>query len=110
MKIGCNAQFGKLSECDTCEKRFVCGTERLNRLEGNRDRRVEAKDDLMTMEKWLAAVKSGAFIDYDGMGDYSDGTNIIKIDNDGIWDWIYPSDVEKGTIDLRWSHVVWYNK
>lgn len=58
------------------------------------------------MEDWIAIVESGGFIDYDGMGDYSDSKNIF---HEGL-KWVHPSDVKSGRIDRSYSHIVWYNR
>ena len=59
---------------------------------------------LMTMEKWLECVSCGGFIDYDGYGNYSDGTHMIRGES------VYPSMVKKKKIDKEWSHIVWFNR
>lgn len=58
---------------------------------------------LMTMEEFIETVKCGFFIDYDGYGCYSDGKEISQGS-------VCPSDVAKGTVDMKWSHVVWFNR
>jgi len=59
--------------------------------------------DLMTMEDFVQDCRDGRFVDYDGHGNYSDGENIYEhVPN------IRPSDVLYGTVDERFSHVVWY--
>ena len=59
--------------------------------------------DLMTLEDWVSAVKSGGFIDYDGDGCYATEKEISN-------KYVKPSDVRKGKVDKSWTHVVWFNR
>ena len=59
----------------------------------------------MDIFEWIEAVKENCFIDYDGSGDYASETGLIKGSPR-----IRPSDVEKGLIDLNYTHIVWYNR
>ena len=59
--------------------------------------------DLMTLEDWVSAVKSGGFIDYDGDGRYATEKEISN-------KYVKPSDVRKGKVDKSWTHVVWFNR
>lgn len=59
--------------------------------------------DVMPLNEFIALVKNGMFIDYDGFGYYvKDGkeTNIK----------IHPSDIEMGAIRKEFSHIIWFNK
>lgn len=60
--------------------------------------------DLMTMAEWVAMVKSGGFIDYDGHGHY--------VENDKMYGevGICPSFLEVGKVDETFTHVMWYNR
>lgn len=94
---------------------------------------VAANGDLMTVREWAECVACGGFIDYDGMGVWSDGTYVIGMDApwsqalhhsyiDGMLashlppitdqEWIYPSQLAKGTlVRPAWAtHVCWYNR
>ena len=35
--------------------------------------------DLYTLDKWKEMVRGGGFMDHDGYGEYSDGTNLARI-------------------------------
>jgi hypothetical protein len=59
--------------------------------------------DLMPMSDFIETVKCGCFIDYDGYGKYSDGKEMSE-------QTVRPSDVEAGKVDMKWSHVVWFNR
>lgn len=66
--------------------------------------------DLMTVEDWLAAVKQGAFIDYDGhgravKGDKMDGRSMFLEDSGAI----IPSDGDS-RIPLDATHIMWFNR
>jgi hypothetical protein len=57
----------------------------------------------MTLDQFVWTCQIGGFINDDGSGEYATAhqvTNII----------VHPSDIRKGNIDRRWSHVVWYNR
>ncbi len=59
--------------------------------------------DLMTMKNFVWFCKSGAFIDYDGHGNYANETHITG----GV---IKPSDVMSDKYDKAQTHVAWYNR
>ena len=59
--------------------------------------------DLMTLSDFESACESGAFIDYDGSGNYALEDKRSQIS-------IYPSDVIKNRVDKRFTHVVWFNR
>ena len=70
-------------------------------------------DDVYTLDEWIGMVESGGFIDYDGMGDYAlNGEKAsLKSSVANRFDpWVYPSDVKKGKIDRRFTHIIWYNR
>lgn len=57
----------------------------------------------MTVKQFIANVKAGGFIDYDGYGYYTVG------------DWmtskiVRPSDVKSGRILARYTHIIWFNR
>lgn len=60
--------------------------------------------DLMTMNDFIECCEDGGFIDYDGSGYYASETKL----NGSIT--VYPSMVRKGTIDKRYTHIMWYNR
>lgn len=59
--------------------------------------------DHMLIADFVAACRSGTFIDYDGYGYYATQTQ----ESDKL---IRPSEVMKGHIDWSFSHVMWYNR
>lgn len=65
---------------------------------------------LMTIGEWIDQVHSGMFTDYDGTGCYA------SRDPERMADMMYhdtevrPSDVKANMIDLRHTHIVWFNK
>lgn len=60
--------------------------------------------DLMTVEDFAEAVRSGCFIDYDGFGEYATATQTSRIR-------IYPSEFRRTKIvDKRFTHIIWFNK
>lgn len=83
-------------------------------LEGEHWEPIPEYGDLMTMEEFIASVKAGLFIDYDGFGNYSDGKRVLhrtlSEENDYEPLIVNPSDVKKGKIRKGFSHVVWYNR
>lgn len=68
-------------------------------------RPIDEDDDHMTMETFLANVRCGAFIDYDGFGELATATEVSSIT-------VSPSEAKP----LDWkppewaTHVVWYNR
>lgn len=68
-------------------------------------RPIPTYGDLMTIGDWIDAVHQGYFIDYDGVGSYSDGEFVY----DNVRR-VYPSDVIKNRILTKFSHIVWYNR
>lgn len=67
---------------------------------------VGPDDDLMTVEEYLAAVKAGAIIDYDGMGaPVRDG---LEAEMPGTI-WIYPSQ-GVSAIPQDATHINWFNR
>jgi len=59
--------------------------------------------DLMTLASWISCVEQGGFIDYDGFGHYSDGKRMTDI-------MVKPSDLSRGIIDTKYTHIVWFNR
>lgn len=61
--------------------------------------------DHMTVEKWLQCVECGGFIDYDGHGALSNGTELSDIE-------IKPSDISALKLKIpSWAtHVMWFNR
>lgn len=82
-------------------------------LEGWEFKPIDNDDDVFTMEEWISMCQGGGFTDYDGMGNYAIYGEIVRPAfnyDDPKEPWIYPSDVKKGKIDMRFTHVVWYNR
>jgi hypothetical protein len=60
--------------------------------------------DMYTLEEFIEDCKGGSFYDYDGSGYYASPTHHY---------WRFPanpSDIMRGRIDRRWTHVAWFNK
>lgn len=64
---------------------------------------VGPDDHLMTIEDFIDSCKCGAFIDYDGYGDYVKDNRKSNIT-------IQPSDIAANCIRPEFTHVVWYNR
>jgi hypothetical protein len=62
----------------------------------------ESCGDLFTVENWIDNVRSGGFIDYDGFGNYAFENEVSNKE-------VIPSDI-KGKMDMRFSHIMWYNR
>jgi hypothetical protein len=62
--------------------------------------------DHMTMDEFIKCVETGGFIDYDGHGHYATETEMLSEPSIDV----LPSMVKEGTIDKRWTHIVWFNK
>lgn len=58
--------------------------------------------DLLTMKDWKSSVMTGEFIDYDGYGYYATEDKESHLV-------VRPSDLSKGRVDERWTHVMWFN-
>ena len=67
------------------------------------DREFDADDDVMSLEDFIAAVKDGCFIDYDGHGRYVKGNQESNIH-------IYPSDVQYNSVRKDFDTIIWFNK
>jgi len=65
--------------------------------------------DLLTVEEFEDCVECGAFIDYDGFGQWCNpDANQLEDEID-----VYPSDV--GSLPyksqrVQWTHILWYNR
>lgn len=59
--------------------------------------------DLMTLEEFIDSCECGGFIDYDGDGYYSTGTEMSTLE-------ISPSDVIAKKFRKDFTHVVWFNR
>ena len=55
------------------------------------------------MEDFIDYCECGAFIDYDGDGQYATKTQVINL-------YIKPSHVIKKQHLTKFSHIVWYNR
>lgn len=64
---------------------------------------ISEAGDYMTIQEFIDAVKDKAFVDSDGFGYYCDGRLESNIT-------VYPSYVEDGDWDKRFTHVTWFNK
>ena len=59
--------------------------------------------DVMTLKHWLACVKSGGFVDYDGYGHYVRDGRESNIE-------VYPSDVSHDSIRDDFDTIIWFNR
>jgi len=59
--------------------------------------------DVMTLQDFVRAVLCYSFVDDDGSGYYGTETEMTRLP-------AVPSTILKYDIDLRWSHVIWFNK
>lgn len=59
-------------------------------------------DDIMTLDDFIKSCEAGAFIDDDGVGEYSKGTERSGIS-------VSPSEVLLSP-NREWTHVVWFNR
>jgi len=73
-------------------------------FKGIKFKEIDSYGDLMTIKDFISAVKSGNFIDYDGTGLYAFKDMQTKDIE------VLPSDISKGKVDKRFTHVMWYNK
>lgn len=65
---------------------------------------IEEDEDVYTIKDFISACKSGAFIDYDGMGSPAkDGKKDARPEM-----WIQPSGIDSIPKDA--THIVWYNR
>jgi hypothetical protein len=64
---------------------------------------IDDDDDVMTINEFINAVKSGFFIDYDGYGRYVKDGKKTNIE-------ILPSDVKYQAIRRDFNTMVWFNK
>jgi len=64
----------------------------------------------MTIEDFTDACEEGAFVDYDGHGQWVIGDDILIDDFDHVHGAAMPSKVLTGQIPEGATHVVWYNK
>ena len=62
--------------------------------------------DLMTVANFLVGVECGGFIDYDGHGNWSNGTKCLASHT------VYPSAVKEGITKVpQWAtHIMWFNR
>jgi len=59
--------------------------------------------DHMTLEEFKDSCDCGAYVNYDGIGQYASATQESSV-------YVKPSDVFNGLLDTSYTHVVWYNK
>lgn len=71
-------------------------------MKGNYTEPIPDYGDVMTVEDWKAAVRSGSFNDYDGGGKAAKDGKVDKC-------WIYPSEAD-ASIPEDATHIVWFNK
>jgi hypothetical protein len=67
------------------------------------ERDIPDYGDAMTLVDFVAAVKDGWFIDYDGSGEYVKGGKMSGIS-------IYPSDVQNGAVRDDFDTIIWFNR
>ena len=65
---------------------------------------VTKNDCVMTLAEFIANVKSGCFIDYDGWGYY------VTDDNKRTNLMVYPSDVKYNAIRKEFNKIIWLNR
>ena len=58
----------------------------------------------MTLEAFKKMVEEGLFNDYDGHGRYATETEMLANPES----FVMPSMID--TLDLNWTHIVWFNK
>ena len=58
---------------------------------------------VMTIKNFIATVKMGGFVDYDGFGRYVKDNQESDIE-------IYPSDVKYKSIRTDFDKIIWFNK
>ena len=80
-------------------------THQLQELEPVEWEEWDGNGDMFTLKNWIANVKGGGFIDYDGFGHYSDG----KRESNKT---VSPSHVKKGWLlkNPEFTHIIWYNR
>ena len=76
---------------------------------------IPSYGDLMTIANWLACVKCGEFIDYDGYGRWATSTHMQANQPWGRHEMrteVLPSDTKDPTFaPPAWAtHVVWFNR
>ena len=59
--------------------------------------------DLIEIDEFVEMCNNGGFIDYDGHGYYSNGTEMSNI-------YVCPSDITSSGVVPGWTHVVWFNR
>lgn len=64
---------------------------------------VSKKDNVMTINEFISAVKLGTFTDYDGYGAYIKDGKRTNID-------VLPTDVKFGALRKDFDSIVWFNK
>lgn len=64
---------------------------------------LPAYGELITLDEFIRNVESGKFINYDGSGKYSNGTQITNII-------IHPSDIKNNIYRRDFTHVLWLEK
>ena len=74
-------------------------------IEGLKWKPIPSYGDLMPISEWLKGVQCGGYIDYDGHGNLSNGTEESNVV-------VQPSDItEKGMKLPEWAtHIVWFNR
>lgn len=59
--------------------------------------------DHMPLGRFIKNVKDGGFIDDDGTGYYATATQMTRIE-------ALPSEIKRGQVNHKYTHVVWFNK
>ncbi len=59
--------------------------------------------ELIRLKRWITGVRWGTFEDSNGFGEYAmeDAQTSIRV---------YPHQVSSGDIDVRFTHIVWYDR
>lgn len=68
---------------------------------------AEPDDDCMTLDEFIECCEDGGFIDYDGVGYYSNSTEEYKNSDETR---VYPSDITSGKINRNYKYVFWFNR
>lgn len=59
--------------------------------------------DRMPLSVFIESVKAGAFIDYDGYGEYIQDNQLTGIE-------IHPSDIEHKCVRTEFTEITWFNR
>lgn len=80
----------------------ICATIRLNTVEYELEE-IPSYGQRMSLKSFIANVKCGGFIDYDGYGNYVKDGKMTDIT-------IYPSDVKINCVRKDFDEIIWFNR